>query len=548
MIALRDSLVGNVRQSLLVLFGAVAFLVLIAVANVGNLTLVRATGRRRELAIRRALGATRAQITRQLLVESLALAISGGLLGLALGMVGVRALKMVLPATLPMLSSVRVDVGVLAVCAAITIAAGIAFAIGPAMLASRIDPEGALRAGASGASGVGRATMRRTLVAVEVALAVVLVVGAGLMTDSLWRLGRVDLGFDPRNVMTLRLQPSSGQVTSAQGAAAYFSEIARRIAAVPGVERVGAAQHLPLSGFNWMGDLDIESRPIATTSAHPRVVWRSIIGDYFAAMRIPLVRGRLFNSADVRDNAPVVIINAAMAEHHWPGADPIGQRIRVGNGTRNAWATIIGIVGAVRSASPDAPPVEEVYRPNEQQGLVFMHFVIRGRDNPMLLAPQIRAAIRSLDQTVPIAEVRSLGELFVATTATRRTVALLLASFAALGLVLGVVGIYGVVSHVVSQRTRELGIRTALGALQGRITLMVVGEGVRMAGVGVVVGTIAAVIAARSLETLVFGVSTADPVVYAAVASLLLVAACAASYVPARRAARVDPLIALRSD
>jgi putative ABC transport system permease protein len=547
-VSLHESLVGNIRQSLLVLLGAVAFVLLIAGANVSNLLLVHATGRHRELAVRRALGASRAQIARQLLVQSGVIALVGGVFGTALGVLGVRGLKAVLPATLPMLSSVAVDWRVLAVSALITLLIGVAFGLTPARTATRVDPEGALRSSTTGGSNRASATTRRSLVVAEIALAMVLVVGAGLMAESLRRLSRVDLGFDARNVLSFRIQPTSGQVTSAEQTAVYFDEMLARIAALPGVERVGGVQHLPLTGFNWRGDLDIESHPLPPAVARPRVVWRSVIGDYFGAMRIPLRRGRLFLPTDTRAAPPVVVINEAAAKQFWPGRDPIGERIKVGTGSRNEFATIVGIVGNVRFASPNAEPGYEVYRPNAQQGLVFMHFVVRAKSDPLAMMPSIRTAIRSLDGNVPIASVRALEALYSASTATPRTIAQLLLAFAAVGLLLAAIGIYGVIAYSVGQRTRELGIRTALGALEGRIVMMVVNEGLRLTLVGLAIGIVAAVFASRSLNTLVFGVTTTDVSVYAAVAALLALVAITASYIPARRASRVDPLIALRSD
>jgi len=547
-VSLHESLVGDVRRSLLVLFGAVGFLVLIAVANVGNLMLAQTSARRRELAVRRALGASQGQIARQLLIQSLLIALGGGILGILAGLAGMRMLQALLPSTFPLLSAVTMDWGVLAVCAAITIAAGLLFGVGPALLASRVDPDGALRAGASESSARAHSFLRDVLVVAEVALALVLVVGAGLMTETLWRLNRVDMGFDPANVLSFLIQPTSGQIKSPPQAGVYFEEMTRRIAAIPGVRSVGAAQHLPLTGFNWRGALEIESRPVAATATKPSIIWRSVVGDYFGTMRVPLLRGRVFDAGDTRDAPPVIVISNAMAKHYWPDRNPIGERIRIGNGTNRKWATIVGVVGDVRSAAPNAPPVEEAYRPNSQQDLRFMHFVVRTGVDPLAVAAQVRAAVHSYDATVPVAEVRSLGEVFSASTETSRVVAVLLVGFALLGLALGAVGIYGVISYSVSQRTRELGIRTALGAIESRIALMVLGEGLRTAAIGIVLGTAAALVAARSLGSLLYGVSAADPAIYATVIFTLLGVALAASYLPARRAARVDPMIALRGD
>jgi predicted permease len=544
--SLHESLVGNVRRSLLVLLGAVGLLVLIAVANVGNLLLAHAAGRRRELALRRALGASAGQIVRQFLVQSLMLAVAGGAFGVLAGTLGMRALKTLLPSTLPLLSSVGIDGAVLATCIAVIAGAGLLFGIGPALLGSRVDPEGALRAGSAGSSSRSHSTMRDALVVAEVALAVVLVAGAALMTKTLWRLNHVNVGFDPRNVATFLIQPTSGQLGAGTNATTYFDEVVRRVAIIPGVKSIGAAQHLPLSGFNWQGSLDIETRPIPATATHPSIVWRSVVGDYFGTMRIPLVRGRLFNAADTRDAPPVIIISAAMAKHYWPDRDPIGERIKLGNATSRTWATIIGIVGDVRSASPSASPVEEAYRPNAQQDLHFMHFVVRSATDPLLLAGQLRAAVHSFDRSVPVAEMRSLDELFASSTETSRVITLLLTCFAALGLCLGAVGIYGVISYTVGQRTRELGIRTALGALERRITVMIVGEGLRTAGVGILIGVAVALLAARAMASLLFEVSAMDPLIYGGVVGVLLVVVLAATYFPARRAARVDPLCVMR--
>jgi putative ABC transport system permease protein len=437
---------------------------------------------------------------------------------------------------------------VLVVTATVTLLVGLVFGIAPALLATRVDPDGALRVSSANSGNRTGAAMRQTLVVVEIALAMVLVVGAGLMTESLWRLSRVDLGFNPSGVLSFRIQPSSGQIKSSDQIEQYFEQMTQRIAALPGVSKVGAAQHLPLSGFNWRTDIAIEKNPLPAKAEHPRATWRSVTGDYFGAMSIPLLQGRVFTTADVPNAPKTIVINEAMAKHFWPGRDPIGERVILGNAPRTELATVVGVVANVRFASPSTPATDEIYRPNSQQQLMFMHFVVKSSRDPLSLIPSIRAVIHEQDPTVPVAEVQAMGELYAASTSTPRTIALLLLAFAGVGLVLGAVGIYGVISYAVSQRTRELGIRVALGAIEGRIVSMVVGDGLRLAAVGIAAGSLAAVFAARSLRTLVFGVETTDAGTYVGVAVVLAVVSLAASYIPARRAARVDPLVALRSD
>ena len=544
---LHESIVGGVRQTLFVLLGAVVLLVTLAAVNVGNLQLVQAVGRAREFAVRRALGASAGRLSRQVLVESLTLATAGGALGVAGGAVALRGLVAILPPTLPFLSTATIDASVIAFCAAVTVVAGLSFAIAPILLGTRATGP-SLRDGMSARGSRAASRARELLVVVEIAVAMTLVVGAALMTESMRRLSRVDLGYDAAGVLTMRIQPSSGQARGAEALRAYFDALQSRLAALPGVSGVGAIQHLPLTGFNWRGAVDVEQRPTAAGRTKPNATWRSVVGDYFATMRIPVLRGRAFTAADTRLAPAVVMINATMAKHLWPGEDPIGQRIKVGNGTRNDWATIVGVVGDVRFSSPDAAATDEVYRPNAQQGLAFMHFVLRVSGNPLVHAADVRAAVRSLDTTVPIAELRALGDLTATANATRRTIAQLLSGFALLGLVLGMIGVYGVVSFGVAQRTRELGIRSALGARQQHLVAMVIGGSLRMAMGGIVVGSVAAVVASRSLNALVFGISTTSPGIFAVVAGSLGVAAALASALPAWRAARVDPLLALKSD
>jgi predicted permease len=398
-IDLHDSLVGDVRQTLAVLFGATLLLVAIAAANVGNLLVVHAIGRERELTIRRALGASRARVAQQLFAQGLLLATAGGVLGALSADVGLAEVKRVLPGAVPMLASVSIDARVFVWSATFTLGTGVLLGLAPALLATRVDPEGVLRAGNASQGRRRAVTARRALIVGEVAIAMMLTVGAGLMVESLWKLSRVNLGFDPRGALTFRVQPSSGQVNGNDQIDAYFRALTSRLASEPGVVSVGASQHLPLTGFNWSGALDIEAKPLDAKAEHPRVVWRAITGDYFGAMRMHLLRGRDFTSADTRASTAVVIINAAMAQRFWPTGNPISQRIKLGSGTRSDWATIVGVVADVRFNAPDLPAKPEAYLPNAQSGQMFMHYVVRTRGEPLAIAPRIRDAVHSIDAT-----------------------------------------------------------------------------------------------------------------------------------------------------
>jgi predicted permease len=543
---LRESLVGGSRRSLMILIGGATILILIAVANVANLLLLQSAARQREFAVRRALGSSRGALIRHLLTQSVSLAIVGGGVGLAAAMLGLQLLKSILPATMPMLASVGMDSGVFLVTGGTIVVAGVAFGLWPAWSAAEVDPDDTLRSGSSDFAGRRGFSVRRTLVIAEVMLAVVLVAGATLMARTLWNLRHVDLGFDANRVMTLRLQPTNGQISAARTLGTYFETMTRQVAGVPGVIDVGAIHHLPLSGFSWRSALEIEGRPLPAQAERPSVVWRSIAGNYFGAMRIPLVRGRLFTTSDTRGAPNVVIISNTMARRFWPDSDPIGAHIKLGLGQRAESATVVGIVGEVRSQTPDAPAVVELYRPIDQGRTNSMFLVIRARGDERAIVPGVRAAIRSLDPVVPIAEVRSLASYFASSTTTQRTIAILLGAFAALGGLLGAVGIYGVIASSVLQRKREIGIRSALGADQRRVARMVLADSLRLASIGVVLGTAAALVAARTLRAFVFGVTTTDPLVYVGVAAGVGLIAIVAAFGPARRASGIDPLEALR--
>ena len=543
-VPLADALVGPVRRPLLVLLGAAACIVLIAVANVGNLLLVRAADRRRESAVRMALGAGRGRLVRQLLVESVTLASLGGLLGLGLGVAGVRALRALLPADLPRASEVAAGPVVLLVAAAATLVAGLLLGLGAARVGTRGDAQAALRGRGDDGAGRGGQRLRGGLVVAEVALAFTLVVGAGLMVRTLWNLSRVDPGF--RSAGTLAFTVSPGGRGSARRQ--HVHDVMARIAALPGVRAVGATHHLPLTGYSWDADLQVDGRPLAAGAVPPRSAWRIVTDDYFRAMAIPLRAGRPFGARDDAGAPRVAIVNRRLAAELWPGEDPIGRRLTAGFATMNEPATVVGVVGDVRHDALTAGPPAELYLPFRQRLAGPMHVVVRTEGDALARAAEVRAAAHQVDAAVPVADLRTLDAVVSASVAQPRLVAALLLLFGTLGLALAAVGVYGVVAYGVGQRRREIGVRLALGAEWRSIVRLVVGGGLRYALAGLGLGVAAALLLTRAMRRLVHGVAVTDPATYAALALLLLGVVLVASWLPARRAARVEPGVVLRGE
>lgn len=546
LLSLHERTVGQVRPTLLVLLAAVALIVLNAGANVGNLLSMRAAGRRRETAVRRALGATGHRVVAQMLAESVLLALAGALLGVALGWAGVRAIRTMLPADMPRISAIALDWTVLGACAALAIVIGIAFGLAPALLAARSNVQEALR-GARGAGGhAGGERARGALVVAEVALTLVLVIGAGLMMRTLWSLAHVAPGFQEAGVLTMRVQPTGERYATSALQRDYLRGVLDQLSALPGVRATGAIHHLPLSGYAWYSDVDLEDRPRAPGEAPMRSGWRLITGDYFRAMGIPLLGGRTFTEADAADATQVAIVSAAFARAAWPGKDPIGKRFQAGNATRTGPVTVVGVVGGVRHVSLGAAPEPELYRPLSQASAGAMTIVARVAGEPMTLAPAARRAIQAIDANVPISEVRSLEQVTTGSVAAPRLIMVLMTVFAALGLLLGAVGMYGVIAYAVGERRREIGVRIALGAAPRRVAASVLLRGLRYAGIGVAIGLAGAFGATRLMQSLVYGVSITDPATFAAVAAFLVMVAALASWLPARQAARTDPMTAMR--
>jgi len=547
-VSLHDYLVGPVRRMLFVVLGAVGFIVLIAAANVGNLLLVRTSERRREIAVRVALGASRWRVIRGITAESVLLALGGCVAGLALAVAGVAALRRLLPADTPRLAEVAVDGRVLLLCALVGAVTGLVGLL-PAIVATRDDPQHALRTG-RGSDPAGRRgqRLRGAFVAAEIALALVLVVGAGLMLRTLQRLSEVNPGFNPDNAFAFRLQPTGGRLTTAAETRQYFDQVIARVRALPGVTATGGIHHLPMSGYSWQTNVDVEGRVRAAGEAPARPGMRIIDDDYLRAMQIPLRAGRAFEARDVAGNERVVLINQTFARRLFPGEDPLGRRITGGNVPNGEFARIVGVTGDVRHQSLDVAPTAEVYFPLAQFNMSFLTIVARTSVDPRSLLEPARRAVREVDATVPIVDLRTLETAVQSSMARRLVVLQLLGAFAVIGLLLGAIGVYGVVAYTVTQRSQEIGVRLALGAPRSSIVAMVVRDGLGYTAIGLGAGVIAALALNSTLRGLVYDVSTTDPLTYVAVATAVLTSAVLASWTPAYRASRADPTVAMRRD
>jgi putative ABC transport system permease protein len=551
LVELREEIVGAVRPTLLVLFGAVGCVLLVACVNVAGLMLARSAARGREIAVRSALGADRSRIVRQLLVESALLAVAGGALGALTAQLGVRMIVGALPAELtsgmPYLQYLRVDGAVLAYAAGLAVAAGLLSGLAPALYVSKPSASELLRRG-RGSGGGAKPRLRGALVAAEVALTMVLLVAAGLMTRSLEQLLRVDAGFDAEHVLTARVALSGAAYDSSQRQQQFFESLVGRVRALPGVRSAGAVLNLPLAGGG-TNTFRVEGRPAPDAANRPEATMRAVAGDYFRAMAIRLVAGRAFTNRDRAHAPPVLVVSAGLARRLFGDAsDAIGQRLRFYAFPESAW-TIVGVVGDVKTGRLDADAPPTIYYTHLQAAENRMSIVARTRGDPATMVDAVRREVRALDPTVPIYQVRTMEQQVARSPAVfaRRLPLRLIGAFAAAALALAVVGIYGLVAYTVAQRTQELGIRIALGAQQRNILALVVLEGALLAAVGVGIGLVVTLWATRMLGSLLYGVGAADPPTYIAVAALLGGVAIAASYVPARRAARVDPMIALRA-
>jgi predicted permease len=546
-VGLRDELVGDVRTPLLIMQACVIFVLFIACVNVANLLLMRATGRSRELAIRTTLGAGQWRIVRQMLTEGLVIAVAGGLGGLALGIAGLRALLALSADQLPGAPAATLDPVVLAFTSALVLLTGAIFGVMPALAVTRGHAAAYLKDDSTrGTAGKGTGVMRAALVIGEVAAALVLLVGAGLLIKSFQKLQQVNPGFSSANVLTAQIALPQTRYPDNSARIAFWNRIAGRARALPGVTNAGLTTNVPFNGNVGSGSYSIVGRAQAPGEPMPHGRQEVVGGDYFKAMQIPLVRGRLFNDADTLDSPPVIIVDEYLVKRYFTGRDPIGQQIQRGGPTSQKF-TIVGVVGTINSIDLGAAVTKErIYYPAAQQAPRLMSVVLKTIPDPQSLVPQLRAAVREIDPEQPIAEVLTMEQWIGRSLQTRRAPMALLAIFGAVALVLSAIGIYGVLAFGVAQRVREFGIRQALGADRGSILALVLKQGLATAGAGVAIGLAMAVALTRYLQTLLFGVTAHDAVVFTGVTAVLFGVAMAACYIPALRATRVDPMIALR--
>jgi predicted permease len=549
---LREEMVGDVRSALYILFGAVVCVLLIANANVANLLLARASARGKEMALRAAMGASRFRIIRQLLTESVLLAGLGGAFGLLLAQWGTEALVKTVPQNIPRISDIQLDASVLIFTLLVSLVTGISFGLVPAWQASHVDLNSSLKSGSrTGSGGEGKGRVRSVFVMAEVALALVLLISAGLLIQSFARLGRVQLGVRTERLLTAHIAPSGVIYPKNENVIAFYDQFLPRIRAIPGVESASTIVPLPLSGSNLMTSFDIEQSPLPE-SQRPVAPVHIIATDYFKTMGIPIGRGRAFDERDRFDSPPVVIVNERFAQKYFPGQDVIGKRITPGfsaddNGEKVR--EIVGLVGNVKHVSLRNEDSPEMYLPETQMPARAISIVIRTSvSNPSAITNSLRKELAAMDATIPLTSVRVFDEYISRSLAQPRFNTLLLSIFAGTALVLTAIGIYGVLAYSVAQRTSEIGIRIALGAGKSSIFRLIVGQAMTLVGISLVLGLAGAFAATRLLNSLLFGVGASDPGTFAGIVLLVSAVAFIAAWVPARRATRVDPIIALRSE
>jgi putative ABC transport system permease protein len=544
---LRAQLFGAVRQPLLILIGAVGFVLAIACANAASLLLGRASARRREMAMRLALGASRYRIVRQVLTESVVLALGGAVAGLLVAVWARSSLVALAPSDIPRLGDTGIDPSVLLFTGGVSVITGVIFGIVPAWQVSTGSLTADLGDGTTrSSSGPRSGRTRDVLVAVQIAVALVLLVGAGLLLRSFNSLTRVDTGIDARNLLTFEMALSGPRANNPAAQTAFYNEVLSALRAQPGVRGAGAAVTLPIGGDDFGLQYFVEGRAGAAGAQPASAGYQVVSPGYFEAMGIRVKAGRDFRDSDAAGGALVVMVNDTLARQQWPGADPIGKRVRLGRDDAAAWMTVVGVVSDIRHLGPAVPPRPELYQPLAQRPFSFMAFVVRTEQDPRTLVPSLRSVVGRLDPAQPIARVSTMRQHIERSLARPQFMSTLIAAFGVLALTLSIVGIYGVMAYSVSQRTREIAIRTALGAQRGEVLRLVLAKAVWLSAIGVTAGLITSFMLTRVLAGQLFGITATDPLTYAAVVSLLAVVALLAGAIPAARAARIDATKALR--
>ncbi len=549
-IPLRQQITGDIRLALMVLFAAVGCVLLIACTNVANLLLAKASGRQKEVAIRTALGATRLRVVRQLLTEGMLLGLAGGVLGSLLAILVLRQLVIFSPANVSIPENIGIDWKVLAFTLLLSLFTSFVFGLAPALQASKLDLNETLKEGGRGNTGGSKTNrLRSLLVITEVALAVVLLIASGLMIKSFLRLQSVNPGFNPENLITLEMQLPETKYPDRERQAIFQQQVVQRVAQIPGVQSVGTVDNLPFSGNELNAGWGIEGQPPLSAADRPRGFLRHVSTSYFEAMGIPLRKGRTFADSD-NGNAPgVAVINETAARKFWPNEEPLGKRFKRGRtDSQNPWVTVVGVVAPVSHTSLQVASQPEVYLPFQQNTGVNLTLVARTKSDPKAFAGAVRREVSALDKDLPVSNIKFMDEIIGKSVAQPRVYALLLGIFAALALVLAAIGIYGVISYSVTQRVNEIGIRLALGARPVDVLKLVVKQGMILALIGVVLGLIVSFASTRVLASQLYGVTATDPLTYIGITLLLMLVALIACTIPAVRATKVDPMIAVRNE
>jgi len=543
-VPLRDEIVGGAQTMLLILFGAAGFVLLIACVNIANLLLATATARQKEIAVRTALGAGRLRLVRQMLTESLLIAVGGGVAGLLVATWGIEALVALGPKQIPRLHMLSLDWRTFAFALTASLLTGALFGLAPALQISKVNLNESLKEGGRGSSGGSRHNrLRGLLVIAEVSLAFVLLIGAGLLMRTFFYLQNVDPGFNPERVLTATIDLPGARYSTGRKAFSFYRELIGRLAALPGVQGAAATSDLPWTGYDENTSFGIEGRQFSDDE-YPSAQYHFATPDYFRTLGIPLLAGRFFSEADDADAPRVIVINKSMADRYWPDADAVGKRVRLWGETR----MIAGIVGDLKDSPGELRAKPGFFFPVNQQAQSGLVLVVRTERDPMSLLAAMRSEIAALDKELPLSDARTLEQIASAAVARTRFTMLLLSVFAGVALLLATVGIYGVVSYSVTQRTHEIGIRVALGAQRRDVIGLVARQGMTLALTGMGAGLAAALVLTRVMSSLLFGVSAADPITFAGIAGLLMGVALGACFVPARRAMKMDPMVALRHE